>query len=355
MAINYSRGGGDPAGLQIIDPVLSNVARQFVPHGFIYGDLVAYQPVEMHIGQYPIFNPASFFGNSKQNNQVADDATTPIVDIQYSTEFYKTKNYRLKTRLTNEELNQANPALRIELSKVKNLMSNMAVEKEVRLATSLRSSKAGGQLTGGKENGVVEASKKWNEPKEAVIQEDIQKAKKEVRITTGYTPNTLVITQTIAEVMAANPKLQELIKYVMGPKYLELGDGALPAKLFGLNVVIADGAFQNTGVAGSTPTLQEIWGSSYCRVLYVDKGAGWGMPSVAYSFRGKVASDPSLGNTTGAAPGSITQAEPDGSGAWAVVDRWVEPDPPAQNIRAWENVDEKIVAPELGIEITEIA
>jgi hypothetical protein len=351
MAINYSRGSGDPSGLQIIDPVLSNVARQFTPHGFIYNEVVAMQPVEKHIGQYPVFDPSSFFGNTQSNNAVADDAVTPLIDIKYSEEFYRTKNYRLKTRLTNEEINQGNAALRLELSKVRNLMSNMAVQKEIRLATELRSVEAGGQLSGGEEagEGRFQAHAKWNE-ESATIQADLQKAKKEVRTHTGITPNALLITQTTAENIANNKEVKELIRYVMGPEYLEKGDRALPPYLFGLKVMIADGALANKANIGAAFNPEEIWGKGYCRVCFINSSAGWGDPTTVYSFRGSVSSD--LGN--GIATGTITQQEPDGSGDFAVVDRWVEPDPPAQNIRAWENVTEKVVAPELGIEIYEI-
>ncbi len=70
---------------------------------------------------------------------------------------------------------------------------------------------------------------------------------------------------------------------------------------------------------------------------------------MAYSFRAPVASSP-----TGSQSGTVTQVEPAGTGDWAVVDRWVEPDPPAQRIRAWESVDEKIVAPTLGIQLENV-
>ena len=43
-----------------------------------------------------------------------------------------------------------------------------------------------------------------------------------------------------------------------------------------------------------------------------------------------------------------------GEGGWAIVDRWYNVDPPAEHIRAWECVDEKVVAPELGIEIQSV-
>jgi len=352
MADVFSHASGDPSGLQIIDPVLSNVARQFTPHGFVYDAICSPQPVEMNIGQYPVFELASFFRSAGENNNVADDATTPLIDIKYSTEFYHCYDYRLKTRLTNKELLQVNPALRLEISKLKALLSNMASEREIRLASALQyTGKSGGQLT---LKGFA-PEHKWDTGKEGqsaltTIQKDVQKAKREVYKQTGVLPNTLVITQAIAEAIAADPIVIEQLKYQIGVEMIEFGNASLPAKLWGLDIVCATGALQNLNAKGAATTnLQEIWGNT-ARVLYVNKAASWGEPTIAYSFRGKVASNPSTGIPTG----TITQSEPDGNGSWAVVDRWVEPDPPAQNIRAWECVDEHIVAPELGIEIEEV-
>jgi hypothetical protein len=50
-------------------------------------------------------------------------------------------------------------------------------------------------------------------------------------------------------------------------------------------------------------------------------------------------------------PNGNAGVEPNPAGGWAVVDRWWDYDPPAETIRAWESVDERVVAPELGFEL----
>lgn len=360
---------GGPVGLQIIDPVLSNVARQYRPHGFIYDSLVAPQPVDYNVGQYPVFNLAKYFA-ARGDAGVADDAATPIVDFEWETEFYHCKDYRLRTRLTRKELNQVNPALRLEVSKVTGLVGIMALEREKRLAAALRAESNGGKLA----TTAVKPAVKWDAGTESVpatIQKDIQTASQSVYKKIGFRPNILQITEAIALSISRDPTIQNLIKYLVGAPYVQSGnisgDGpglgglnnsvisvaggsaVLPRRLFGLELVVADGVLENAAPEGANPELAEVWGNT-ARVLYVNKNAVWGAPSVAYSFRGKVAGEKEAALTT--APGSITALEPGPAGeAWAVVDRWQEPDPPAENIRAWECVDEHIVAPEAGVEI----
>ena len=56
------------------------------------------------------------------------------------------------------------------------------------------------------------------------------------------------------------------------------------------------------------------------------RGGGWGIPSTAYSFA----------------------AKPE------AVDRWQEDDPPVEYTRAWECLDEKVTAPDMGYEIASV-
>lgn len=352
---------GGPGALQIIDPVLSNVARQYKPHGFVYDQIVANQPVELNIGQYPVFNLAQFF-EARGDAAVADDAATPIVDFEWETEFYHCQDFRLRTRITRKESLQANPNLRLEVSKVTGLLGIMALEREKRLANALRAESNGGKLTLAT---FTLKGAKWDEGTEATpakIQQDLQEAGQSVYKKTGIRPNTLVITEQIALAISRDPSIINIVKYLAGTELVQTsqivgtsglqavagGSAVLPKRLYGFDLVVADGVLENSAAPGATASLSEIWGNA-ARLLYINRNATWGIPTVAYSFRGRI-----QGSHEGAvepAPGTLTQLEPAGAGSWAVVDRWQEPDPPAENIRAWECVDEHVVAPEAGIEL----
>lgn len=347
MALENLGGGSD--ALQIIEPVLTELAVQYRPHGFAYDQLVTNFPVRFDMGQYPIFDLAGFYA-SGDSRPIADDAETPIINFKYELGKYHAQNYRKRVRVTRQDENQAHPALRLVESKITGLLDVFAGEREKRLAELLRVTANGGQLT----TTVVKPSVKWDKGTSgspATIQEDVKTAVQEVYKKTGKRPNTIVMTALVAEAIALDFTLKDQLKYTMGMAQISEGPGILPDRLFGLKTIIVDGVQTNTAQGGATASLEEIWSDSV-RVLYVDPNAAWGTPSIAYGFRAPV-----LGgfeqSTAVTAPGpSVT--EPDAGAQYIVVDRWAEPDPPANNYRVWEKVDERIVAPQLGAEIEDV-
>ena len=348
---NFSplNGGVNAAtGIQIV-PDLSTIARQFKPHGYVYDQLVAPMQVAKKFGKFPVFNPADYFANPG-NLRVGDRAQTPEVNFGYSTEVYEAEPYRLQTTITREEENQAADVLRLRYSKTIGLLTQFATAREARLAAVLRAETNGGKLS----NAGQTPAKTWDtgtKSSEAEIQKDIQKAIYTVYKATGVKPNTLVLTQGMALAIANDFTLKEIIKYRVGPEFVAAGQQVLlPPTLFGLKVVITEGVLYNQGRPGDAASLTDTWGNS-ARVLYCDPNAQWGVPSVVYCFRAPVTE----GSTE--PPSTIMpQAgnEPGPASGWAVVDQWWDYDPPVWHIRAWESVDERVVAPTLGVEIENV-
>jgi hypothetical protein len=167
-------------------------------------------------------------------------------------------------------------------------------------------------------------TKKWDSS-EATIEKDVKAAKNEVRNKIGIRPNTIVIPYLVASEVALNKEIRDILKYtVNGLQILEQGDLILPARLWGLKVVVPD-AREITSAEGQTDTYEDIWSDSV-RVLYVNPGADINTPSIAYTF----SSEPFR------------------------VDRWTENDPPGlEYIRNGEILSEEIVAPEAGYEIND--
>ncbi len=143
--------------------------------------------------------------------------------------------------------------------------------------------------------------------------------------------------------------VRQAILYNQGLQYLTEGTNLLPPRLYGYNIIEIDGVLGNTAAEGSPMKLGEIWGNS-ARLIYVDPSPVWGQPSTVYAFRAPVTG--SVGEITPSPvlPGA-GGGEPSGMGSWAVVERYAQFDPPSGLIRAWESVDEKVVAQELGVEI----
>src|SRR5258708_38786032 len=119
------------SGLQLVDEVLSDLAKQFRPDGYLYDSIVSPIPVDYNSGRYPVFDPSTFFASGGAL-EVADDAPTPIIDFNWSHDVYLAKDRRLRTRVTRKENVQAHPALRLEDSKPVGLRPGVYTDRAAR-------------------------------------------------------------------------------------------------------------------------------------------------------------------------------------------------------------------------------
>ncbi len=305
--------------LQLVDVVLTNIARAYKPSGMIYDQVLPTISVEMDSGKFPIFN--GFFDDDV-DNKVSDRALTPEIDFDWSTDTYYCEDYRLKATITRKEERNAHSAIRLRTTKLEAVLMRMALRRETRAAALLRKTTNGGGLNLG-----ATPSVNWDQAT-AVIETDIKTGAVAVRDATGMQTNVIVIPWKVAYEMSMQEDIRALLTWsVTGApsNALTLGERFLPSVIHGHRVVIP-GAMRNTAGEGATRTLSDIWGSSV-RLLYIPSGGGgWGIPATAYSFK----------------------ALPE------VVDRWRDNDPPVESVRAWECIDEKVTAPDAGYEINEV-
>jgi hypothetical protein len=327
----------DPRGLQVIDPILTNLALRYLPQGFIYDQVVPRMPVGKNAGQYPVWSIDDLLRDDVESH-VSDRAETPEIDFSYSMEDYLLKNFRLKASITPEERGQAADELKVEETKVKGLLGRMALRRERRLAAALRKTTNGGQLTLG--GGV---STKWN-GEDPTIELDIKGARKAVYDFTGQHVDTMIINWDIAYVMALDPAIREIIKHTVdGNLIISKGEAILPKVLHGLNVVIADGTKFNTARKGAARSLSNVWQDNVVLVKRA-RDEEWGEPSTVYGLYGQVAAT---------SEGRTSRSTSTGGGSF-VVDKWATADPPVDYVRAWEKVQEKVVAPDVAYEIADV-
>lgn len=323
--------------LQVYDPLLTEVARLFKPSGFVYDQIAPAIPVKAISGQYPVFDERYFFADDIET-KVGDRSETPEIELVWSTESYLCEDYALKASITPRERQQTNvtgDAIRLESTKVSQVQTRMALRRERRLASALRKTSNGGDLSLGAAAGTAWATS-------TAIESDVKTAKLAVYNATGLTPNVLLLPYAKAYDMATNATLRDIFKYTINAdRFFKLGSGPegddllLPEVFHGLRLVVPRGAMYHSGNVKATKSLTEIWGAT-ARILYVDPNADWGVPSVAYSFWH---------------PALTVQGD---GGSGPVVDTWSENDPVKDLYRVTECVDEKVTAPDLGYELTGI-
>jgi hypothetical protein len=326
----------DVRSLQIIDPVLTNLARRYQPDGFIYDSVIASIPVKTLSGQYPIFTKGFWFANDT-DLLVRHRAPAKEIDFEWSTDTYLCQEYAAKTSIDDLERSQADPSLRLEQSKNEFLSLRMSIAREVRLASILHDpvyAPATGQLTSGNS---TTPSTKWDVTT-SNPEADIRAAALKVYAATGQTPNTIVlpypVAYNLATIHGADTFRGQMLYTVNGQEAIRVGDGILPSTIHGMKVVIPRGPQVATrSTTDSRPSQEpygtanyaEIWGK-HARLLYAQPGANWGNPSVVYRF----------------------QHTP------VFTTKWATTDPDVDYVRQWERLVEKVVAPDCGWVLTDV-
>lgn len=317
MAINRARA------LQVIDPFLSNVARRYKSDGFVADLILASIKVSKLSGQYPVFDKQFWFGNDTDNKS-SDRAPAKELDYTWSLESFLCEEFALKVSLTDLEKSQVESELRLRQSKAEYLAHRMNLAREVRVAALLHSTDQGGALDAAMD---ATPATNWDQAT-ATIEGDIKERVLAIYDRIGMPPNTIVLPYKVAYAMAVQEDIRAILEYQItgeGLKPLQLGSRMLPRQIHGMEVVIATGQTTTAKEGASSVTLTEIWGDDV-RLLYVDKNAGWGTPSVAYD---------------------IVHTE-------RTVTRWNEIDPDRELIRELERRDEKVVAPEAGATLLDV-
>lgn len=309
-------------GLQIVDPVLTNLARRYQAQGFIYEQLVARQPVSQLTGIYPVFDRRYWTGLAT-DPETKDRAPAREVDFSWDVETFIAKEYALKVSITQLERDQANPALRLEQSKNDFLSQQMYIAREKRLATLLSDPAVttGGGLTSGNSAAI---GTKWDTAT-SNPEADVRAGVLAIYNAIGYTPNVVVIPYPVAYYLATQHGTDTFRGQIIytGDVEQDLSQAPgsiLPPMLWGMRVVIPMGVQDTTAHEGAaSPTYNETWGKDV-RLLRVDPGAPWGSPSVVYAL----------------------QHTP------LTTERWDQKDPDITYIRQNERVAEKVVAPDAG-------
>lgn len=307
-----------PAGLQVYDPVLSNLARRYKPEGFIARQLLPSMPVKTLSGQYPVFPREWWYRIQVADNRVSDRSPAHEIDFEWSKDTFFCEEFALKISLTDLEESQAIPELRLRQQKTELLTHQMEFAHELRVANLLRATGDGGELTGGSHTPAT----KWDVGGDP--EADFKTGALAMYRKIGRRPNIAVMDYETAYELATNSTFRTLLKYDASGKpinFIEVGDRVLPSVIHGMKVIVAEQAQMDTAGEGAADqaTLTPIWGP-HVRLLRTNPGASWGDPAVAY----------------------VMQHTP------KRVTRWSQVDPDIEYAREMERYDIKTVAPDCG-------
>jgi hypothetical protein len=298
---------------QLVDPVLTNLSRQYRPEGFI-ADLVCPRvTVSKESGKYTVYEKRDFF-QTDVNALKPDRSPTKRIDLKATTEPFTCEEYALAADISRREIDNTDDILRLRENKANLVQDAMALAREVRVALLFSDADDGGGINASNES---TPTNNWNVDA-AEIETDVVTAVEGVEDDTGMSPNSIIIPKKVARAIAKQADIREILKYTVdGRIILDEGEGILPARLWGLRVIVP-GAYKTTAREGaSTVSLETVWGDDV-RVLYLDPTPALERPSFAYTLQTRDVE----------------------------TRRWTEDDPSLEVIEQSEVVVEKAVAPQ---------
>jgi hypothetical protein len=314
--------GSQTVGNVHINGPLTNLSRLYRPKGFIAPQVCPQIPVVKESDKYYVFDQGPYYATDV-DDLVADRAKPRKVEMSHSTEQYLCQKRELAWDISDRERRNADSQLNLERNKQNGTLGRLLLKHEIRVAALLRKTTNGGGLNLG-----TTAAVKWDGAAVtyAGIATDVMIGRAAMRQAAGVVPNKIVIPAAVAEGMHKS-LLYQILQYTYGDSQarllMEQPFPALPPVLFGMDVIIA-GEIYNSAVEGQTASYSDIWGEAV-RMLYVTSGPALEEPSAAYTLVNR--------------PLQTRQWRDEEAEVDSYAVGWI--------------VDEKVVAPDAGYEISD--
>lgn len=265
---------------------LTNLARLYRPdmNGFIADLVCPPLPVVHENDLYYRWTQGPFFATDVED-LVPDRGKPRKLDFDFDTASYIANKREFGWDISDRERGNADNQLRLEIVKQEGVLGRLMLKKEQRVATLLRKTANGGQLSLG-----ADAGNKWDNAATTYTQvfTDVITGITAMRQAIGARPNVIVIPAGVAEGLNKSLFFSGVQQYTRGdvnnqPLYEEYP--LLPTLLWGMRVLVP-GQIKNTAKEGQTASYSDIW-DEQVRLLYVTNGPSIETPSAAYSFQSR--------------------------------------------------------------------
>jgi hypothetical protein len=292
-----------------VDVALTNVSVGYRNAAFIAEQVAPPVAVRKQSGKYFVYD------SEREAFRQTDDKRAPgseanEVNFALSTDSYYAEDHALEAAVSDEERENADPAIQPDIDYTEFLMEKISLNQEIELADTILNN---GSLSSTTLSGTDQWSDSTSDPLGAV---EAQKAT--IVESIQAVPNTLVLPYEVYSSVRQHPDVVDRVKYTQGG----VSNAEQLAELFDVDRVLVPRAVKNTANPGQTASVDYVWGKN-AFLAYVPPRAGLKQTAFAYTFRWALA------------PGSI-----DGH----LVETWRENRRKADMIRVQKYYDIKVIA-----------
>lgn len=230
---------------------------------------------------YYVYSKEYFFRGGDEL-EVAEGTPTLGSGFGLTTQSYVCKVYGFHEKITDEARANCDEGINLEKTATTLVSQRLLIAKEKAWATTAFNASAWANSLEGASSATTGKFKYWDDiTAQPII--DIRKAKLAIKKTTGYTPNVLVITEDVFEVLTQHPSVIDRYKYTTN----QVVTKEMLAKLFDLERIEIAGAIAlpNSVAEGQATASDYDWiMKNGALLLYVPASASIMQPAAGYNF-----------------------------------------------------------------------
>lgn len=284
-----------PEGAQLdfgFSPILTNVGLNFLPSldQYIGDQIFPTVPVASPAGTYNIWKQDDFL--RRNGKEIANYEAVPLGGFATGQGNYSVKNWGVGTPWTNKDLANARRGGMTDQAfkngKVRWTTTQGVLEKEFRVQTLVQTTANWTTTIAGVTSAPNPTTQfiQWDQAASTPV-DDVKLWKRNMRLLTGFTPNSMVIPETVMLQLEKNAQIQDRVKVA-----LTGANNGAPIQitythiqvLFQLeNLWVPTGVY-NTAAEGQTAVYADIWAQKTMWLGYVSKAVSMDEPSAGYSF-----------------------------------------------------------------------
>lgn len=291
----------------IVDKLLTNVSRKYIPVGFISEQVLPVAQVKQTSGKIGYYGKEHLrIESSLVGGKLAYPRITATVR---NSDTYLVEKHGLSDIVTEEDFDNVEQPFDARKDATEDLGFKLWLEKEFALASQIQSTSV---IT---QNTTLSGTSQYNDYVNSTPIQNFRTAKSTILGASGMLPNLAVMSWDVAEVLKYHPDLIDLVKHTNSvADGLSMGQLALA---LGVQQVLIGLVSYNSAVEGQTDALTQLWGKSLT-FMVAPKTAGKKQVTLGYRvqkrnprrvFRNK------LGN-----PPNSEEILVDDSYQWLIVD-----------------------------------
>lgn len=256
-----------------IDAALTNLSIAYRNAEYIADQVVPVVPAAKDSDKYYVYGKENF---NLENTRRKPDAKANQVTRSLSSEAYVTERHALRDFVTDDEIQNSDPALDPFGDATTSLTDRLLLRREYDAASLLFSAANMSGYTA-----ALSGTGQWSHASSDPVQA-VEAQRLAIIGRTGKRPNKLVIGPEVFSALKGNPAIRDRVKYSMK----EVITLDLLAQLFEVDKVVVGNATYNTAKEGQATSLSFIWGK-YVLLGFINDKVGLKDLSLAKTFQSK--------------------------------------------------------------------